>query len=255
MKLVDVHCHLESKEYDDLATVIDKAKSVGIIKLITCAITPSQWEVSKNIASIYPEVEFAWGVHPWYISSADLDLIAGLSIAKEEGAVAIGEIGLDRVIDNPTFDTQLDIFEAQLRIAKEINLPVIMHCRKAFNEMAGSIKKIGLPEAGGIIHSFNGSVELAQELIDLGLSFSIGGILTQRNSKKREAMLKHIYPRYFLLETDSPDILPVQIKERPNLPEYITYNLKAASDILGLSEEVVAEVTTQNAQRIFSLQL
>lgn len=255
MQLVDAHCHLESNEYNDLDTVIRNAEQVGVVKLITCSITPGQWTLSQRIAEAYPSVEFALGIHPWHIPASDLSQLDGLRQAKDRGACAIGEIGLDKVIDNLPLELQKHVFKQQLIIAKETDLPVIMHCRKAFNEMLEILKVVGAPAKGGIIHSFNGSKELAAEFLKYNINFSIGGILTYRNSKKRAELLKYIYPDHFLLETDSPDILPVHLKERPNLPENIIFNLKAAAEILGLTEEDVARHTTENAVRIFGLEI
>ena len=253
MELIDVHCHLESDFFsENLSKIIDDAKKIGIIRLITSSITPDQWEQSQKIKESYDEVEFSLGIHPWYISENDFIEIDKLKEAKSRGAVAIGEIGLDRKINHMDFEIQLKFFEAQLRIAREINLPVIMHCRGAYNELVQSLKKIGMPEAGGIIHSFSGSAEIAEILIPLGVSFSLGGILTYKNSKKRIKLLHRIYPDHFLLETDSPDIPPVQ-KEKPNVPANITYNLKAAAEILGEQENDVASTTTSNAKKICQL--
>ena len=106
---------------------------------------------------------------------------------------------------------------------------------------------------GGIVHNFNGSAELAEDLIRHGLSFSLGGILTYRDSKKRALMLKKIWPDHFLLETDSPDIPPSEKKGEVNEPANIQYNLRAASEILGVPEEIIAEKTTENAKRIFGV--
>jgi len=256
MKLVDAHCHLESEHFiNNLDEVIDDAKKSGIVKLITCSITPSQWEVSRSIAESHKEVEFAMGIHPWYISQDDADKIDELTHAADLGACAIGEIGLDKKISHPGIDEQVQIFEAQLKIAKEINLPVIMHCRGAFNELELSLKRIGAPAAGGIIHSFNGSIEVAENIIKHGISFSIGGILTYRNSKKREGLLNYIYPEHFLLETDSPDIPPVHLRGKPNIPSNIVYNLAAASEIIRAPKEEIAEKTTSNAVKIFNLKI
>jgi TatD DNase family protein len=118
--------------------------------------------------------------------------------------------------------------------------------------MVGSIKRLG--GARGVIHSFNGSVEAAAEFIKLGLSFSMGGILTYRNSRKRAKLLKYIYPSHFLLETDSPDITPVEAN-KPNRPANIVYNLKAAAEILETAEEEIAAVTSANAANIFNLKI
>jgi TatD DNase family protein len=256
MRLVDAHCHLESDHFrNDLDGVIERARAAGIVKLITASITPDQWPVSRALAGRYPEVEFAMGIHPWYINESFHDAIPSLADAKKLGAAAIGEIGLDRKNEITRFDLQVDFFEKQLAIAREINLPVVIHCRGAFNEMLVSLRRIGAPAAGGIIHSFSGSPELAEELMRFGLSFSMGGTLTFRNSKKRASVLERIYPGHFLLETDSPDIPPVQKHGEVNYPHYITYNLQAAAETIGVTVEEIAEHTTRNAERIFSLKI
>jgi TatD DNase family protein len=256
MRLVDVHCHLESDHFaNNLDSVIGNAREVGIVKLITASITPAQWQLSRSIAEKYPEVEYAVGIHPWYIHKSFLSDIPSLHSAKEQGAVAIGEIGLDSKIANVDFELQKKIFEQQLAVAREIDLPVVIHCRGAFNELILSLKRIGTPKAGGIIHSFSGSPELVDELVRFGINFSLGGTLTYRNSKKRVAVLKKIYPDFSLLETDSPDIPPVQKQGEINYPENILFNLKAAAEIVGDTVERVAENTTRNASRIFNLRI
>ncbi len=256
MKLVDTHCHLESEYFKDrLDTIISDAQDAHIVKLITSSINPGQWGESKAIGERFPEVEYALGVHPWYTTPSDLDIIHRLGVEAKKGAVAIGEIGLDRKIDNPGLEIQTKIFEIQLSIAREVNLPLILHCRGAFNELMLSLKRVGMPEAGGVIHSFSGSGELADELLKFNLNFSLGGILTYKKNKKRIKLLERIYPRHLLLETDSPDIPPVQAMGKPNVPANITFNLKAAAELTGESIERVAENTTANAVRLFNLEI
>ena len=147
---------------------------------------------------------------------------------------------------------QREFFE-QLAIARETGLPAVLHCRGAFNELIQSVRRIGGLPAGGVIHSFSGSPELAEELSSLGLSFSMGGTLTFRNSARRAAVLKKIYPDRFLLETDSPDIPPVQKHGEINRPRNILYNLEAAAEIIGDTAENIAGNTTRNAARLFGL--
>jgi TatD DNase family protein len=256
MKLVDAHCHLESEEFKDrLEPIIQDARQVGVVKLITASISPEQWHTSKAIAERFPEVEFAWGVHPWYLSPDHLEALSRLYQAKEAGAVAIGEIGLDKKIDAPPIDLQRTFFETQLRIAAEIDLPVVLHCRAAFDDLLVFIKKIGIPRKGGILHNFSGSAELARQLAPYGLMFSLGGTLTYRNSRKKQDLLRAIYPAHLVLETDSPDIPPVEARGKPNVPSNIVYSLRAAADILGEPEERIAENTTRNAAQIFGLDL
>ena len=254
MRLVDCHCHLESDFFRDrLDDIIEGARSAGIVKLITSSITPEEWPLSREIAGRYGEVEFALGVHPWYCREEDLEDIERLENAAREGAVAIGEIGLDKKSPHVPLELQKRIFEAQLKIARDIDLPVIIHCRGAFDELLHYFKRIGLPRRGGIIHSFSGSVEIAREYARFGASFSFGGAITFRNSTKKAAVLKHVYPERMVLETDSPDIPPVESRDMPNLPSNIVYVLHAAAEILGVGEERIAETTTLNALRIFNL--
>lgn len=254
MKLVDAHCHLESDHFSGMLDgVIADAREAGIVRLITSSIVPAQWETSRSIAARYPDVEFAMGIHPWYIDASFMEALPSLASARRLGAVAIGEIGLDRKIEGGDFALQVLFFEEQLAVARETGLPVIMHCRGAFNELIVSLKRVGLPPAGGIVHSFSGSEEIADELMRLGLSFSMGGVLTYRNSRKRAAVLKKIYPENFLLETDSPDIPPVEKKGEVNYPRNILYNLRGAADILGEHIETIAARTTANASRVFGL--
>lgn len=255
MRLVDVHCHLESEEFTGkLPSLIEEAAAADVIKLVTCSITPSQWPVSQALAEEFAPVEFALGVHPWYLREEFRHDLPRLAEAATRGAVAIGEVGLDKKIDDPPFEMQRQFFLDQLRIAKDIDLPLIIHCRGAFDDLIAIVRKTGLPKAGAVLHNFSGSAEIAKLLIPYGALFSLGGALTYRNSRKKRDVLSAIYPDYFLLETDSPDIPPVEAKTRPNVPANIRFCLRAAAETLGTPEEDVAKHTTLNAARIFRWQ-
>jgi TatD DNase family protein len=252
MKLVDVHCHLESDAYrESLDDVLADARRVGLIKLVTASITPEQWPVSRALAERYSEVECAWGVHPWYIKPEHESQLDGLYGARDAGVVAVGEIGLDRKVATPEFETQQRLFEAQLRIAVDVDLPLAIHCRGAFDDLAASFKRVGVPKRGGLIHSYSGSAEWIRPWLEKGIHASLGGALTYRNSRKKREVLQLVYPDFLLLETDSPDIPPVELKGQVNVPANIVYNLRAASEILGQSEETIAARTTANAARLF----
>ena len=256
MRIVDVHCHLESSEFDGaLDHVVGEARKAGIVAMITASIQPQQWEVSRTIAKRFPDVKFACGIHPWYLNESYLRRIDDLAEAREWGAVGIGEIGLDKKISNTDFDLQMQFFSRQLAVAREINLPVIIHCRGAFNELLSILRSEGVPQTGGVVHAFSGSPEIAADLGDLGICVSMGGTLTMRNSKKREMALKEVYPDRFMLESDAPDIPPIQAKGGINYPHYIRYSLAAAAEILGESESAVADQTTRNAARVFNLHI
>lgn len=252
--LVDVHCHLDSDVFHGrLDEVFAAAQWAGIRHLITASIHPKQWRITAALAQQYPMVSFAQGVHPWYCDDDALSALPRLDEAAR-GAVAIGEIGLDAKNLSFPMERQIAVFAAQLQTAQRLDLPVIMHCRGAFNEMLRLFKEYGSPP-GGIFHNFSGSPELADQLMEHGVAFSMGGVLTRRNSAKRNRLLRHIYPDHFLLETDAPDIPPVEARGMPNMPANILYNLRAAAELLGESPEAVAAATTDNAQRIFGLTL
>lgn len=252
MQLVDVHCHLESDVFrDGLEETLEMARRAGVRKLITASVHPAQWPVSAALAQRFEAVEFAVGVHPWYCPEETMPSLARLPEAAV-GAVAVGEIGLDSKTERFPLAWQIDVLTPQLRAARALGLPVILHCRGAFNELLALFKKHG-PPPGGVLHNFSGSPELAEQFMEYGLAFSLGGVLTWRNSAKRVRLLRRIYPDFFLLETDAPDIPPVEARGTVNTPANILYNLRAAAELLETSAEEVAAVTTRNAARIFGL--
>ncbi|MCX5770445.1 MAG: TatD family hydrolase [Candidatus Hydrogenedentes bacterium] len=254
MRLIDVHCHLESNEYAaGPGPEIEAARRAGVVKLVTAAIVPSQWDLSLELSARFPEVECALGIHPWYIKPEHEPGLDRLVFQAQRGAAAIGEIGLDRRVAEPPIEVQRRFFDSQLIIAKQLNLPVVIHCRAAFNELLDSLRRIGAPQTGGVVHNFSGSRELARDLQRFGLVFSFGGVLTYRNSGKKKELIREIYPDAFVLETDSPDIPPREAPGRPNRPANIVYNLRAAAELLGESEEHVAQATTEVAARVFKL--
>ena len=226
--LIDVHCHLDSDVFAGrLDEVLAGARWAGVCCLITASVHPRDWD---GVAAL-----------------------PGLADAAQ-GAVAIGEIGLDTKTMPFPLDRQLAVFVVQLQTAQRLGLPVNLHCRGAFNEMLQVFKEYGSPP-GGILHNFSGSPELADQFMAHGLAFSMGGVLTWRNSAKRNRLLRHIYPDHLLLETDAPDIPPVEARGAANTPANILYNLRAAAELLGASPEAVAAATTANAVRIFGLEL
>ncbi len=254
MQLVDVHCHLESDALlPRLDMLLDAARVAGVRKCITASAHPTQWEISASLAHRYEQVDYAVGVHPWYCDDKALMELARLQHAAHN-AVAIGEIGLDKKTERVPLTQQMVFFTRQLRVAQQMALPVVLHCRGAFNEMLSVFKTQG-PPPGGIVHNFSGSPELANQFMNYGLAFSMGGVLTWRNSAKRRRLLRHIFPDHFLLETDAPDIPPVEARSQTNTPANMLYNLRAASEILDMPPQEIAAATTRNAKRIFGLSL
>ena len=251
MRLIDVHCHLQSDVLrPQLSRIISDAEAVGVEKLITCATAPDDWNVCRDVCTEYECVSFALGIHPWYIPDNADSFLDTLDESDFAGAVAIGETGLDSRHPKYPMDKQIHIFRKQLKIASDVNLPVIIHCMGAWQELHHELKSIPL-RRGGVIHNFNGSRELAKTFSGLGFSFSIGGTLTYRDSAKRADMIRSIYPENLLFETDSPDIPPREKKGMINEPSNMVFVLKAASELLGEDEDEISETTSKNADRIF----
>lgn len=254
MRLVDAHCHLESEEFagclDDL---LGQARAAGIVRLVTAAVCPEQWAQSAQVSRAYPEVAYAVGIHPLFVAPGHREAMGALAAAAAGGAAAIGEIGLDKKAGSPDLALQRDLFDRQLRVARDLDLPVVVHCRGAYDELLHSVRRTGLCARGGIIHAFSSTAEVAGECIRLGFSISLGGTLTYRNSPRRTEVLRRAYPDHLTLETDSPDMPPVERRGAPNVPANILFNLRAAAATLGESEEAVAEATTRTALRVFNL--
>lgn len=254
MKLVDVHSHLENPVLlSRIDEILESAASAGVESVITNSISPMQWNISQELSNKYEIVKYALGIHPWYIQENYFSDLEKLPALLDKGAVALGETGLDRKVKHPDFDLQEKFFTRQLQIAVDLNLPLIVHCRGAFEDLKRIVKTNGLPEKGGVIHAFSGSREIAVEMIKLGFSLSAGGALTWKLSKKRRDGICYIFPDHFLLETDSPDFVPAGSGFEFNEPANILYNLRAASGILETGEEFIAEKSTENARRIFGI--
>jgi len=248
MQLVDAHCHLEAEAFSDcLPAVLAAASAAGVTRLVTAATRPDQWARSRAIAVAHPQVAFALGVHPWFADTAYLPAIEAMDTS---GAAAIGEIGLDGAIEAPAMETQLTVFEAQLALARERELPVVIHCRRAFDALLPALRRVGELPRGGVVHAFSGSADVAELLLPRGFVFSLGRSLTYRPSRKREAVLRRIYPDAMLLETDSPDMPPAGV-DPPNGPKNLRLVLAGAAALLGAAEADIAAATTANAARIF----
>jgi TatD DNase family protein len=250
--LSDAHCHLQSKHFDGgRDEVIARAETAGVVHMLNCATEPSDWGACRVLSKEHSSCLFALGIHPWYIPDQALEFLARLALNDFSGAKAVGEIGLDKR-SGSDIGKQTAVFRKQFEIAHELDLPAVLHCVSAFQEIIAELKRCPLRK-GALIHNYNGSAELAKDLMKHNIYFSMGGTLTYRDSQKRAEALKAIYPERFLLETDSPDIPPAEKRGTVNEPSNIIYNLKAAAEILSISEEEIAEQTYLNFKRLFNI--
>jgi TatD DNase family protein len=222
LQLIDSHCHLDFPDFaDDLASVFDRANRQGVQQFLVPGVAASNWQAVLELARKYPGVYPALGLHPHFLASyqpEQLNLLAQL-IEDNPAVVAIGEIGLDKSIDFP-FTQQLVICQQQLELAQRYNLPVIIHCRKAHNELLRLLLQVKL-NRGGVIHGFSGSLELAQRYVKLGFKLGIGGVITYPRAKKTRHAVTHLPLSALLLETDSPGMPLAGNQGLRNEPESI----------------------------------
>lgn len=254
--MLDTHAHLDFPEFDaDRDQVVERMHQAGIDNLIIPGVSPSHWPKQLAVAHQY-QTYFALGIHPWFCPE---DVDAGiLALTSEVAAllecprfVAIGECGLDALYPR-TWPQQLAFFEAQLALAKSVNLPVIVHSVKAHAEVLSCLKKYQLPR-GGVIHAFSGSVEIAQEYIKLGFKLGIGGLIMNPNAKKLLKTVAELPLENFLLETDSPAMTPINVTEKRNQPANAVLFIAKMATLQKKSSVLISEHLMSNAVQLFDL--
>jgi TatD DNase family protein len=255
MKLVDTHCHLDFPAFDeDRAEVLCACREQGIEKVIVPAVARSNWlsvlELCGQDAGLFP----ALGLHPVFTEQhqdSDLLELEKLLSTHRKQLVAVGEIGLDYYIQDPDKEKQSALFEAQLQLARQADLPVILHVRKAHDEVLGFLQRVGVK--GGTAHAFNGSLQQAKRYIDLGFKLGFGGTLTHENANKIHALARQLPLNSIVLETDAPDMVVASHKGERNSPAFLPEILQALSSLRSETIQKVAEQTTANAHAVFSL--
>jgi TatD DNase family protein len=253
MQLIDTHCHLDDSSFNaDREVVIRHCHELGVNQIVVPAVTRSGWDTLLNLCESHAELSPALGLHPVYIEEhqqTDLDRLA--QYLENPAVVAVGEIGLDFFIDNPDKNKQEAFFEAQLDLAQQADLPVILHVRKAHDRVLHFLRQRKL--RGGIAHAFNGSLEQARHYINLGFKLGFGGMLTYDRSNKLRRLAKELPLDSIVLETDSPDLTVSQHRGERNSPEYLPYCLEALARIRELDLETIAVQTTLNARTVLNL--
>jgi len=253
MQLIDTHCHLDLEDFDtDRDQVLSRCQRSGIEKIIVPAIESSSWQNLLGICEQHNALFPALGLHPVFIDKHnDDDIIKLEQQVNIHRPVAVGEIGLDFFIKNTDKARQINIFEKQLAIAEEKKLPVILHVRKAHDEVLKLLRDKKIP--GGTCHAFSGSEQQARQYIDMGFKLGFGGTLTYPNAHRIHALAKALPLDYIVLETDAPDMSGHTHKGERNSPEYLPDALNALSVIKSIDIELVAEQTTKNAEKLFQL--
>lgn len=252
MEIVDTHCHLDVADFDlDRDDVLEQCHSHGITNIIIPAIESKTWSKLIDLCQLNAGLYPALGLHPIFIEQHQSDDINKLKQLVEKSLpIAIGEIGLDFYLKNLDKEKQLELFEQQLLIAKKHNLPVILHVRKAHDQVLQLLKKIKVK--GGFCHAFNGSMQQAEQYIALGFKLGFGGTLTYKNSTKIHELAKSLPLESIVLETDAPDMVVESHRGERNSPEFIVEALSALAAIKNESIDFIAKQTTQNANDVMN---
>ena len=238
--LIDTHCHLDLEPLcHDLAGIVANAHQAGVSCFVVPGVHPDGWERLERVATEYEGVFPAFGIHPMHADRADDGTLSRLADLSSRG-VAIGEIGLDPVYP-VTMATQERAFRSQLRLAARMGLPVLVHCRRAFQRTLQILKEEGARQAGGIMHAFSGSPEMAREFTRLGFAISISGMVTRENSVRLPRLVQELPLSELVLETDAPDMTPQRYRGRPNQPAYLVETLHAVARIKGIDAIIAAE--------------
>ena len=255
MRLIDSHSHFDAAEFDaDRDAAFARAVEAGVAMQIVPAVDAASWPKLKQVCTAYPGLFPAYGLHPMFLDAhrpAHLDVLRDW--IERERPVAVGECGLDHFVEGLDPDLQQTNFEAQLKLAREFDLPVIVHARRAVDAVIACIRKIG--GLRGVIHSFPGSAEQAAQLHKLGFLLGIGGPVTYERAKRLRSVVATMPPEQLLLETDSPDQPGATHRGQRNEPAHLIDVLTTVADLRGMTYDELAAATTANAERMFRLSI
>ena len=256
MKYIDTHCHLDGEEFsEDLEGVIQQAKEAGCVKVFVPAIDLKSSEAALTLASRFPDYCYAMvGLHPEEVRSDWREQLPTIHSLLTPSVIAIGEVGLDFYWSREYEREQLEAFEEQVRWSVEKRLPLMIHCRKAQNELVAILKKYTKDLPGGVFHCFTGNEQEASQLLEFeNFVLGIGGVLTFKKSHLPEVLPAVVPLDRIVLETDAPYMAPVPMRGQRNEPAYVRHVITRMAEAYGISEDELAAQTTSNALRVFPL--
>ena len=255
MKIIDTHTHLYLKEFDkDFDDVISKSIEIGVDKFLFPSIHSkynermiNSFKKNKSLFKIMA------GLHPAYVTDNndnEIDLV--LKNLNDYDCVAVGEIGIDLYWEKKYLNEQKIVFEKQIEIALDYNLPIVIHCREAFEHIYQILLKFSNKNLKGVFHCFTGNEEQARKIIDLNFKLGIGGVVTFKNGGL-DKFLKKIDLKNIVLETDSPYLAPTPFRGKRNDSSYLVHIIDKLSDIYNIENDEIASITTNNAVELFNL--
>ena len=248
----DTHAHLDF--IPQPADTLEQARQAGVANWVVPGVSSRNWPQLLELCRRHPEVFAASGLHPQAAAEWNKDTAAELEKSLDHPQViAVGEIGLDRLLDAPSREKQRDALCGQLRIAIAAKKPVLIHCRKAYGELVEILIEERAEQVGGILHAYGGSLETARTAIDLGFVIAFGGSLTWPEARRAPELLAALPKEAIVLETDAPDMAPHPYRGQQNRPEWLPLIAAKVAEIRGWSLAETAEITTRNAHRALNL--
>lgn len=251
--LVDSHSHLDAAEFDqDRDAVLQRARAASVTRHIVCATDAAQWPKLRAVCAEADGLYPAYGLHPTFLSLHRPQHLEPLrEWLQRERPVAVGECGLDYFIEDLDRDAQMEYFQAQLRLAREFDLPVVVHARRAVDAVIGAIRRVG--GLRGVVHSFSGSTQQAGQLWEQGFLLGLGGPVTYERAQRLRRLAATMPLEWLLLETDSPDQPDSGNRGQRNEPARLVTILQTIAQLRDADEADIAVATTANAERLFKL--
>lgn len=251
--MIDSHCHLDAPEFDaDRAEVLARARAAGVEAQIIPAVAASTFTALRALCSAEPDLHAAYGLHPMYLGDHGPDSLALVRAELERGAaVAVGECGLDFYVDGLDATRQRELFQAQLKLAREYDLPVILHARRAVDEVIASVRRVG--GLRGVVHSYSGSEEQAQQLWKVGFHLGIGGPVSYERAQRLRRIVASMPIEYLLLETDAPDQPDQWHRGQRNEPAHLRRIVEVVAELRSDEPAEIRAATHENARRLFRL--
>ncbi|APY08190.1 hydrolase TatD [Winogradskyella sp. J14-2] len=255
MIITDTHTHLYSEAFDeDRSAMIRRAIDANVSRFFIPAIDSTYTKAMLQLENDFPENIFLMmGLHPTHVKENFKKELAHVEdMLSQRKFYAVGEIGIDLYWDKSTLGIQIEAFRHQINLAKKYNLPIVIHCREAFNEIFEVLAQEKSDDLFGIFHCFTGTLEQAQQAISFNMKLGIGGVVTFKNGKI-DQFINSIGLEHIVLETDAPYLAPKPYRGKRNESVYIIKVLEKLSELYGISVEEIAAITTENSKQVFGI--
>lgn len=256
MRLIDTHNHIDFPDFDaDRPALLERCRKLGVERQVLLGVFRENWERVIELAEQHAELYGALGLHPIYLAQHKPEHLRELRdrlqrLAGHPKLCAVGEIGLDYYVEELDREAQQALFEEQLRIAIDVELPVLLHVRRSHAAVIATLKRLRVPRRG-IVHAFAGSREEAREYLKLGFHLGLGGAPTWPQANRLRKVVAELPLDAIVLETDAPDMAPAMFPGQRNSPEHLPAICEALAELRGVSAEELAAASTRNAKEVF----